>query len=67
MLIELGQPQITRYNCSDILESDVVDVISDDSISEYEVEHQGQVLTFYRTTESGWNDMFYADFSITTV
>ncbi len=51
----------------DILEGDVVDVISDDNISEYEVEHQGQGLTFYRTTESGWNGMFYADFSITTV
>ena len=51
----------------DILEGDVVDVVSDDDISDYEVAHQGQGYTFCRTTESGWNGMFYADFSITTV
>ncbi|MBQ7507151.1 MAG: hypothetical protein IJT05_07475 [Lachnospiraceae bacterium] len=51
----------------DILEGDVVTVLSDDEISEYEASHQDQNLTYCRTTESGWNGMFYADFSITTL
>ena len=66
MWVAIANP-VFDGNHPDILEGDVVDVISDDDISEYEVSHHGQGLTFCRTTESGWNGMFYADFSITTV
>ncbi len=51
----------------DILEGDVVATVSDDDIGDYEVDHIGEGLKYCRTTDSGWNGMFYADFSITTV
>ena len=51
----------------DIIEGEVGDVLTDDEINEYELSHQGQGLRFERTTESGWNGMFYADFKIRTV
>ena len=53
-------------NHPDILEGDVVDVLTDDEISAYEVSHHGQNLRYRRTTESGWSGMFYADFAIRT-
>ncbi len=54
-------------NAPDILEGDVVAVISDEEIGNYKDLHRNQGLKYRRTTESGWNGMFYADFSITTV
>ena len=51
----------------DILKGDVVDAVSDDEISRFRSEHRGQGLEYRRTTESGWNGMFYADFIIKTV
>jgi hypothetical protein len=44
-----------------------VATVSDDDIGDYEVDHIGEGLKYCRTTDSGWNGMFYADFSITTV
>ena len=51
----------------DILEGDVVEAVSDDDIGKFKSSHRGQGLEYRRTTESGWNGMFYADFSIITV
>ncbi len=51
----------------DILEGDVVAVASDDDIGDVKAEHRGEGLRYRRTTESGWNGIFYADFSIKTV
>ena len=51
----------------DIMEGDVVDVVSDDEIGDYRLSHMSQNYEYRRTTESGWNGMFYADFSITTL
>lgn len=51
----------------DVIEGDVVDAVSDEEIGDFEEEHINDDLTYRRTTESGWNGMFYADFSITTV
>ena len=51
----------------DVLEGDVVAVLNDDEIEEYELSHIGQGLKYHRTTESGWNGIFYADFSIKAV
>ena len=50
-------------NHPDILEGDVVAVLTDDEISAYELAHQGENLIYDRTTESGWNGIFYADFN----
>ena len=54
-------------NHPDILGGDVVAVLTDDEINDYELAHQGQGLRFERTTESDWNGIFYADFKIRTV
>ncbi len=51
----------------DILEGDVVAVLNDDEVEDYELSHIGQGLKYQRTTESGWNGIFYADFSIKAV
>ena len=51
----------------DILEGDVISAVKDDDIGDFKSSHKGQHLFYRRTTESGWNGMFYADFSITTV
>ena len=51
----------------DILEGDVIAVLRDDEISRFKSEHRGEGLEYRRTTESGWNGIFYADFSVTTV
>ena len=51
----------------DILEGEVVAAVSDDDIGEYKDSHRNQGFKYRRTTESGWNGMYYADFSITTV
>ena len=51
----------------DILEGDVVAAVSDGDIGDYKDAHRNQRLKYRRTTESGWNGLFYADFSITTV
>ena len=45
----------------------MVAVLNDDEIEEYELSHIGQGLKYLRTTESGWNGIFYADFSIKAV
>ena len=37
----------------DIISADVIDVVTDDDIIEYEDEHDGENLIFRRTTE--WN------------
>lgn len=58
---------ITDGEHPDILEGDVVAVLSDDEIEDYELSHIGQGLQYQRTTESGWNGIFYADFSIKAV
>ena len=54
-------------NHPDILEGDVVDVVTDEEIGRYKADHQWQDLRYERTTESGWSGMFYADFAIRTV
>ncbi len=51
----------------DILEGDVVAAVDDDSLADFEDSHVNDNYTYRRTTESGWNGMFYADFSIKTV
>ena len=51
----------------DILEGDVVAVANDDEIGSVKSAHRGEGLRYRRTTESGWNGIFYADFSIKTV
>ncbi|MBR5969206.1 MAG: hypothetical protein IK016_02540 [Lachnospiraceae bacterium] len=51
----------------DILEGDVVAVVSDDDIGDYKDSHRNCGYKYRRTTDSGWNGMIYADFSITTV
>ena len=51
----------------DILEGDVVAVAKDDVIGDVKSEHRGEGLRYRRTTESGWNGIFYADFRIITV
>lgn len=51
----------------DIMEGDVVAVLSDDEICAFKAGHRGQDLEYRRTTESPWNGIVYADFSITTV
>ena len=51
----------------DILEGDIVAVLSDDEIGNFKATHRGQGLEYMRTTDNGWNGILYADFSITTV
>ncbi len=51
----------------DIIEGDVIAVVSDEDIGDYRASHRNQGLKYRRTTESGRNGMFYADFSIKTV
>ena len=51
----------------DILAGEVVTALSDDDVDDYEESHLDEKLIYKRTTESGWNGMFYTDFSITTV
>ena len=54
-------------NHPDILEGDVVAVLTDDEVSQYKADHSEQNIIYDRTTSSGWSGIFYADFSITTV
>ena len=51
----------------DVLEGDVVAVVDDDELSDYEDKHVKENYIYRRTTESGWNGIFYADFSIKVV
>ena len=51
----------------DVLEGDLVCAVSDDEIGKFRSDHRGEGLIYRRTTESGWNGMFYADFSIKAV
>ena len=39
-------------------------VLSDDEIGDFEEEHQGQGLTFFRTTEGDWDGIISSDFVI---
>ncbi len=66
MWVVIANP-IMDGEAPDILEGDVVDVVSDDDIGDYKESHRNQGLKYRRTTESGWNGMFYADFSIKTI
>ncbi len=50
----------------DILEGDVVDVIHDDDIGDYETSHRNMGLKFRRTTEGEFGGIISAGFSITT-
>ena len=51
----------------DVMEGDVLCAVNDEDIGAYEDAHDGEGLIYRRTTESGWNGMFYADFSIKAV
>ena len=66
MWVAVANP-IMDGDAPDILEGDIVAAVSDDDIGDYKNAHRNQGLKYRRTTESGWNGMFYADFSITTV
>ena len=66
MWVVIANP-IMDGEAPDILEGDVVDVVSDDDIGDYKESHRNQGLKYRRTTESGWNGMFYEDFSIKTI
>ena len=61
------QDPVMDGDAPDIIEGDVVDVVEDDKISKYMATHRAQSYRYRRTTESGWNGIFYADFSIKTV
>lgn len=39
-------------------------VLSDDEIGDFEEEHLGQGLTFFRTTEGDWDGIISSDFVI---
>ncbi len=51
----------------DIISGDVIDVVDDNEIMDYEDEHDGEGLTFRRTTEGEWNGTISANFIIETI